>query len=164
MDFFMDDADWQLLQLVQENGKMAYADLGQRVGLSVSAVNERLKKLQTAGIVRGYVARLDPQALGLGICAFVQISINRPADEAAFLKQIATLSEVQECHHITGEFSYLLKVRVRGTAELEALIKNKIKTLNGIVQTHTLIALSTAKETPALYLEGHPETRKRKRR
>jgi Lrp/AsnC family leucine-responsive transcriptional regulator len=163
MEFLMDNADWQLLQLVQENGKMSYADLGQRVGLSVSAVNERLKKLQAAGLIRGYVALLDPQPLGLGVCAFVQVSVNRPADEASFLRQIATLTEVQECHHITGDFSYLLKVRVCSTADLEALIKNKLKTLHGIVRTHTLIALSTFKETPALHLAGPPGTTKRKR-
>jgi len=164
MEFTMDAADWQLLQLVQENGTMSYASLGQRVGLSVSAVHERLKKLETSGVIRGYIAILAPEALGLGVCGFMQVSVNRPADETPFLRAIAKLPEVQECHHITGEFSYLLKVRVRSTADLEALIKNKIKTLNGIVRTHTVIALSTAKETPALCLEGPPATTKRRRR
>ncbi len=164
MSFPMDDADRNLLQLVQEDGKMVYADLGERVGLSVSAVNERLRKLQGAGLIRGYAALLDARALGLDVCAFVQVSIDRPKDEADFLRLIAVLPEVQECHHITGEFSYLLKVRVRTTADLETLIKSKIKAVSGIARTHTLIALSTAKETPCLNLKGQPELRRRRRR
>jgi Lrp/AsnC family transcriptional regulator, leucine-responsive regulatory protein len=164
MTFSIDEVDWKLLQLVQENCKMAYAELGERVGLSVSAVNERLKKLHAVDVIRGYTALLNPRALGLDVCAFIQVSIERPQDENAFLRRVEALPEVQECHHITGEFSFLLKVRVHTTGDLETLIKGKIKTLSGVVRTHTLIALSTVKETPGLHLESRPDLKKRKGR
>jgi Lrp/AsnC family transcriptional regulator, leucine-responsive regulatory protein len=153
----MDEFDRKLLSLIQEDCKLPYAELGSRIGLSLSAVNERLKKMQAQGIIRGCVAVLNPNSIGLDICAFIQVSIDRPENEPPFLKRIAKLPEVQECHHITGDFSYLLKVRVRNTSQLETLLKEKIKTLKGLVRTHSLIVLSTTKETTALKIEESQE-------
>ncbi len=149
----MDESDLRLLSLIQYNSKLSYAELGKRVGLSVSAVNERLKKLQAQGIIRSYVAVLDAEAVGLDLCAFIQVLIDRPENEPTFLKRIAKVREVQECHHLTGEFSYLLKVRVRNTSHLETLLKEQLKSLKGLVRTHTFIVLSTPKETTALALD-----------
>ncbi len=146
----MDHIDLKLLAHLQRNAKLSYAELGRRVGLGVSTVNERLKKLQARGIIREYVAVVNPKALGLDICAFVQVLMAEPDLESAFVEQIHQLPEVQECHCITGEFSYLLKVRVRDTAHLEAFLREKIKSLAGVARTQTMIALSTSKETLAL--------------
>ena len=146
----MDHLDLKLLVHLQRNAKLSYAELGRRVGLGVSTVNERLKKLQARGIIREYVAVVNPKALGLDICAFVQVLMAEPDLESAFVEQIHQLPEVQECHCITGEFSYLLKVRVRDTAHLEAFLREKIKSLAGVARTQTMIALSTSKETLAL--------------
>lgn len=145
----MDATDRALLALVQQNGKWSYAELGEQVGLSISAVNERLRKLQGRGVIRRYAALLDAGALGLDVCAFVQVQVDGPLHEARFLAFVQAAAEVQECHHITGAFSYLVKVRVASTARLEAFLRD-LKAAGGEARTHSFIALSTPKETPAL--------------
>jgi Lrp/AsnC family leucine-responsive transcriptional regulator len=147
----MDAVDRQLLALLQENGKLPYAELSSRVGVAISTVNDRLKKLQAAGILRGTVALVDAQATGLDVCAFMQVLTDRPENERAFLEAVMAMPEVQECHHVTGEFSYLLKVRVRTTGHLEELLQ-RIKPLPGVVRTCTFVVLSSPKETAAVPL------------
>jgi Lrp/AsnC family transcriptional regulator, leucine-responsive regulatory protein len=147
----MDAIDRQLLTLLQANGRLSYNALGHQVGLSVSAVHERLRKLQVAGVLRGNVALVDPHAVGLDVCAFMQVLTDRPENEAVFRKQVGILPEVQECHHITGEFSYLLKIRTRSTLHFESLLQ-QIKSLPGVMRTYTHVVLSTQKETTSLPL------------
>ncbi|MBI4752742.1 MAG: Lrp/AsnC family transcriptional regulator [Acidobacteria bacterium] len=149
----MDEMDLKLLKLVQTNGKLSYAELGEGVGLSISAVNERLKKLQTQGLIRDYVARLNPAGLGLDLLAFIAVVLAEPMHEPGFLDRMAAVPEILECHHVTGDFSYLLKVRVKNTSALEKLLKEQLKTIPGLVRTYTTIVLSTAKETTALPIE-----------
>jgi len=146
----LDSQDRRLLALVQENSRLSYAELGERVGLSASAVHDRLRKLVAQGVIRGFGARLDPAALGLGLCAFIQVLLERPEHDAPFVAAMAKLPEVQECHHVTGDYAYLLKVRTHGTRSLERLIADSIKSLPGVVRTLTLVALSTPKENAAL--------------
>jgi Lrp/AsnC family leucine-responsive transcriptional regulator len=147
----MDAIDRRLLTYLQENGRMSYNALGERVGLSISAVNERLKKLHAAGIIQGNRTIVNPHAVGLDVCAFMQVLTDRPENEAVFVDRIREIPEVQECHHITGEFSYLLKIRARNTDHFESLIQ-RIKSLRGVMRTYTLIALSSPKETTVLAL------------
>lgn len=146
----MDGTDQELLRLTQQDGRLSYGDLGAQVGLSVSAVNERLKKLHAQGVIRGWVALVNPRAVGLDICAFIQVLLDRPASTAAFVARMAQCPEVLECHHVTGDFSYLLKVRARDTTHLEILLTDLIKGVRGVVRTQTLIVLSSPKETTAL--------------
>ncbi len=143
----MDLIDRQLLALLQRDSRLSYGDLGGRVGLSVSAVNERLKKLTSRGVLRSFVAMVDPQAVGFGLCAFVQVLIDRPEHESEFVARVTETPEVQECHHVTGDYSYLLKVRVRDTMHLETLLGETLKSLPGVIRTQTIIVLSTPKET-----------------
>ena len=157
----MDQIDRDLLAHLQRNAKLTYAELGRRVGLVVSTVNERLKKLQARGVIRAYVAVVNPKALGLDICAFVQVLMTEPSLESAFVAQMHELPEVQECHCITGEFSYLLKVRVSDTTHLEAFLREQIKSVAGVARTQTMIALSTSKETLALGLSAGSGVRKK---
>lgn len=146
----MDRFDRWLLDLIQDDGRQSYAELGHVIGLSVSAVNERLKKLQAAGVVTGIRAQVAPKAVGFDVCAFVHVLIDRPEHDDYFLRHITTRPEVQECHHVTGDYSYLLKIRVRDTGELEDVIRRQIKSLPGVSRTRTQIALSTTKETLAI--------------
>ncbi len=146
----MDEIDRKILSLIQADGRRTHADLAATVGLSVSAANDRLRKLQAGGVIRGYEARLSPAALGLDICAFVEVLIERPEQEAAFLEAVTALSEVLECHHITGDYSYLLKIRARDMTHLERLVTDSIKSVPGAVRSNTVLALSTAKETLAV--------------
>ncbi len=146
----LDETDKQLLTLLQEDAHLGFAELGKRVGMSVSAVNERVKKLETQGYIEHYAARINAQAVGLDLCAFIHVLVDKPEHEDRFIERMKTMPEVQECHHITGEFSYLVKVRVSNTAALEQLIKYGFKALGGIIRTQTFIVLSSPKETNTL--------------
>lgn len=146
----LDPTDNHLLDLLQRNARLSYAELGKAVGLSVSAVNERLKKLDAQGYVEHYTVRINAAQAGFDVCAFIHVLLITPDHEDKFLQRVSELQEIQECHHITGEFSYLLKVRVRTTAALEIFLKQGLKTVPGIARTHTAIALSSPKETSNL--------------
>ena len=142
----LDQTDLRILALVQRDGKLAQAEIAKRVGLSTAAVNERLKKLERAGVIRRYAALLDPAAVGAALTAFVEVFIEHPRHEPAFFESMLGLDEVQECHYVTGEFSLLLKVRVRDVGSLQELLLHRLNCLEGVRQTRTLIVLSTLKE------------------
>ena len=142
----LDDRDRRILMLVQRDAKMPQAEIARRVKLSTAAVNERLRKLENAGFIRRYVAVVDPKAVGAPVAAFVEVFIEHPRFEPAFIERVLAVDEVQECHHITGEFSLLLKVRVRDMEALQELLIHRINGLEGVRQTRTVIVLSTSKE------------------
>jgi Lrp/AsnC family leucine-responsive transcriptional regulator len=142
----LDVKDRGILALVQRDGKLAQAEIARQVGLSTAAVNERLRKLENAGVIRRYAALADPQALGVSLLAFVEVFIEHPRFEAGFLDKMLKLDEVQECHHITGEFSLMLKIRVRDMESLQELLLRRLNSLEGVRQTRTIMVLSTLKE------------------
>jgi Lrp/AsnC family leucine-responsive transcriptional regulator len=146
----MDAIDRKLLTMLQEDGRTSYAELGKAVGLAVSSVNERVRKLGERGIITGVHARLSPEALDLHLLAFVFVGWSDPGVEARFLGRIAREPAVLECHHVTGSWNYLLKIRVRGTRMLEAFLGSVVKSVDGIQRTESLIVLSSPKETAAL--------------
>ena len=98
-------------------------------------------------MISGFHARVAPEAVGLNLLAFILVSWNNPKVEAVFLQRARMSSEVLECHHITGAWNYLLKVRVGTTRDLERFLTETIKAVDGVERTETLIALSSAKET-----------------
>ncbi len=142
----LDSRDREILNLVQRDATMPQAEIARRVGLSTAAVNERLKKLKQAGVIRRFTALVDPMAVGATITAFVEVFLEHPRFEPAFLSRALELDEVLECHHVTGEFSLLLKVRVRDMAALQHLLLSSLSARKGVRQTRTVMVLSTAKE------------------
>ncbi len=146
----MDEIDRKIIARIQEDGRASYGDIGAAVGLSVSAVNERLKKLQASGAIAGWGARVSAKALGLDVLAFVEVLLERPEHDAPFRAAMLASPAVQECHHVTGAWSYLLKLRVADTGALERFLSDHLKTLPGVARSHTVIALSSVKETAAL--------------
>ena len=142
----LDLKDRNILALIQRDGKMSQALIAQHVGLSTAAVNERLKKLEQAQVIRRFTALVDPRAVGIQVAAFIEVFIEHPRYEEPFLKRILELDEVQECHHITGEFSVLLKVRVRDMESLQRLVISQLNGAEGVRQTRTVMVLSTVKE------------------
>ena len=142
----LDDRDRKLLSLVQRDAKLPQAELAKRVGLSTAAVNERLRKLEHSGAIKRYTAVVDPGVVGAPLAAFVEVFIEHPGKEPAFIERVLAIDEVQECHHITGEFSLLLKVRVRDIASLQDLLLNQLNAFEGVRQTRTVMVLSTVKE------------------
>lgn len=142
----MDARDHRILELVQRDAKLSQAEIAKRVGLSTAAVNERLKKLEAAGVIRRWSAVLDPHAVGATVTAFVEVFIDQPKLEAGFIESVALLDEVLEIHHITGEFSLMLKVRARDMNALRDLLLHQLNAREGVRQTRTVMVLSTLKE------------------
>lgn len=154
----MDELDKKILLHIQHFGRSSYAEIGGAVGLSVSAVNERLKKLEKQGVIAGWTARIDPLAAGNGVLAFVYVLIERPEHEAAFMALVRDEPAIQECHHVASDWSYLLKVRAPSLLALEELVARKIKGLPGIPRSQTVIVMSTAKETAAVPVHLPPQS------
>ena len=146
----MDYKDYQILSILQQSGKVPYAEIGKEVNLSVTAVKERIKGLIQDGVLKQNVWLLNPNTLNLDICAFVQVLMPVPSEEANFVRQMNNVPEVLECHSITGDYSYLLKIRVPNTMRLEELMSEKITCLNGVVKTNSIITLTTFKEVTQL--------------
>lgn len=149
----LDAIDRRILSLLQDNAKMSQAEVAKEVGLTAPSVNERIRKLERAGYIRAYVAILDERKLGHDITAFVEIFVEHPKFEKAFIESASALDEVLECHHITGEFSLLLKVRVTDMTAFRRLLIEKLNTLRGVRQTRTVMVLATAKEQRRLKLD-----------
>jgi len=159
----IDDKDRQILAIVQRDARLPQAEVGRRVGLSTAAVNERLKKLEQRGVIVGYAALVDPARIGCEITAFVEIFIEHPRFESAFVARMKEIPEVQEVHHVTGEFSCLLKLKVWDRRDLQRLLLDEINSLPGVRQTRTVIALSTSKEDfqiplTASYADREPQS------
>ena len=144
--------DAKLLRKQMAAGRSTWAELGAHVKLSAPAAAERVHKLESRGIIRGYAALVDPAQTGYALTAFVSVTLDRPQHRAAFTKALKTMAEVVEIHHAAGDFDYLLKVRCKGTADLDNLLSNRIKALPGIARTRTTIVLGTLKETVAVPL------------
>jgi Lrp/AsnC family leucine-responsive transcriptional regulator len=138
------DVDRALLAALARDGRASYTELAERVGLSVSAVHQRVRRLEQRGLITGYHAKLDAKSLGLGLTAFVAITpIDvAQADDAPGL--LAELPEIEACHAVAGVESYLLKVRTSSTDALEALLRRIRVTAN--VSTRTTVVLSTSYE------------------
>ena len=158
IDHILDAKGRRILALVQRDGKMSQSVIAKHVGLSTAAVNERLQKLERAGVIRRFCAIVDPKDLGMQVTAFVEVFVEDPRREAPFLRRIVRLDEVQECHHITGEFSVLLKVRVRDMESLQKLIISQLNGAKGVRQTRTVMVLSTVKEETYIATGARGET------
>jgi len=126
---------------------MSWAELAGHLGLSAPSAAERVRRLEDRGVIRGFTALVDPAAIGLGLTAFVAVTLSRPQDRSSFLALVQTLDEVQECHHVAGDDDYLLKVRCRDARHLDHLLSDQLKSLEGVTRTRTTIVLDTRKET-----------------
>lgn len=146
----LDGVDSGVLRVLAADGRVSYTDLAERVGLSVSAVHQRVRRLEERGIIRGYGARVDPDALGLPLAAFVAIKPIDPAAPDDAPARLAHLSAIESCFSVAGEESYLLQVRVAGPAGLEALLQQIRESAN--VSTRTTVVLSTPYQGRASYV------------
>jgi Lrp/AsnC family leucine-responsive transcriptional regulator len=149
----MDDIDVKILEILQRSGRTRRNDLAESVGLSLPSVSERLRKLEEAGIIVGYHAKLDPKKLGKDIAAFIHVTIDSSKHYGQFIEHAQNVDDILECHAITGEGTHLLKVRATNTAALEKLLA-KIQAWSGVTRTHTNLVLSTAKETTRIKIDS----------
>lgn len=148
----MDEIDFKAIEILTTQGRITWAELANALGLSAPATAERVRRLESEGVIRQYAAILGAEELGLNLTAFIAVTLDRPQHRAAFLEQVAQTLEIQECHHVAGDDDYLLKVRCQNTKHLDWLLSERIKGIAGIVRTRTIIVLSTAKEMAALPL------------
>jgi Lrp/AsnC family transcriptional regulator, leucine-responsive regulatory protein len=134
----LDKTGWQILEELQQNGRISFAELGRRVGLTLPAVAERVRKMEDAGIITGFHAEVDPAKIGLPIAAFIRISVVGDVF-ARVAKAVRDMPEVLECHRGTGADSFTLKVAVESVQHLESVIDE----LTPFGTTSTSIVLST---------------------
>ena len=154
--FKLDDIDRQLLIDLQQDAKVSLGRLGERVGLSAPSVMERVRKLEQAGLIKGYHAVLDARAVGLDVASFIGVRVQSPAAIEAFEAWVEGLPEILECHHVTGSYTLLLKVKTRNTSALEQLIR-RLRSFEGVASTDTMVVLSTRIERVMLPLEEGEE-------
>lgn len=161
-----DDTDIRILGLLQDDCRTPLARLGEQVGLSAPAVLERIKKLEAAGVVTGYHAIVDGRKIGMDVTAFIGVVTSDPDSIDRFEQQVTALTNVLECHHVTGAFTFLLKVKTESTSTLERVI-TQIRSMEGVARTETTVVLSTHIERVQLGLHPHdtvPPTHSRRAR
>ncbi len=150
----LDTTDRNLLNYLQEDCKQTNKELSTKLNLSVTAVYERIKKLERAGVVKQYVSLLDKEKVNMGFVVFCQIKLVQHAKEylTKFEKEVTQLDEVLECFHVSGDYDYLLKVIVKDMPHFRSFMVTKLTTLRHIGSTHTSFTISEVKNTTAISL------------
>jgi Lrp/AsnC family leucine-responsive transcriptional regulator len=148
--------DARILDVLQRDGRRPYADLGSDVGMSGPSAHERVKKLEARGVITGYAAIVDPRAIGFDILAFSWVT-QAPGTVANDLSaSFAVIPEIEECHHITGEADYLIKVRARDTRDLE-LVLRRVQATQDVFQTETDVVFSSGFERRPLHVPAETD-------
>ena len=149
----LDATDRKICALLQVNARASSTEVAALVGLSVSATNDRIRRLSENGTITGWHATLAPEAFDATLCAFVLLDCAYEG-EAAAVTALKARPEVQELHHISGPHSYLMKLRLADTAALQRFLTTHVKPLPAITRTETIITLSNDKETPKIAIEA----------
>jgi Lrp/AsnC family transcriptional regulator, leucine-responsive regulatory protein len=147
----LDKTDIQILERLQRDARSTWTELATHLGLTAPAIAERARKLEERGVILGYHARLNPERTNNGLLAHVAVQLGHPDARQPFLDHVQTLPEILECHHVTGEDDYLLKIRCADTRALERLISHDFRG-HPTIRTRTTIVLSSPKDTTALPL------------
>ena len=144
--------DRNILRDLQRDARISFAELARKVGLSTTPCKQRVKKLEQEGVIRGYQAILNPDALAAGLVVFVQIRLNRTAQDVFedFKKAALELPEVQECYLVSGNFDYLIKARVADMAAYRALLGDTLLALPGVQESTSYVVMEQVKESLAL--------------
>jgi len=151
----LDKIDLKILRALQKDGRITNLQLSQDIGLSPAPTLERVKKLEASGIIASYHAAVNEQILGLGIQAFISISLTRQIDNAiaGFKMKINAIPEIMECYQVTGNADYLVKIMVKDIPSFEQLISNKLSKIEEIGQMHSMVILSKIKDAKEVPLE-----------
>jgi Lrp/AsnC family leucine-responsive transcriptional regulator len=146
----LDETDRRILELLQTDGRMSNAELARRVEMAPSAVFERVKRLEQKKVIRSYGAHVDPRVLERSLLAFVLVRTDEHAGSISTGEALASEPEVLEVHHVAGQDSYLVKVRVKDPEALGRLLRERFGAISTVRSTQSTIALETLKETWAL--------------
>ena len=137
----VEDLDRKIVEQLSTDGRMSYTDLGRALGMSTSAVHQRVRRLEKRGVIKGYTARVDHAAIGLAMTAFISITPLDPAAPDDIPDHLRDVPAVEECHSVAGDMNYVLKVRVSTPIELEELLATIRAKAH--VSTRTTVVLST---------------------
>jgi Lrp/AsnC family leucine-responsive transcriptional regulator len=137
--------DARLLEILQQDGRRSYSDLGSDVGMAGPSAHERVKKLEARGIIERYTAVVDPGSLGLTVLAFTWVTQAPGTIASDLTPDFAQIAEIEECHHITGEADYLLKIRARDMEHLGEIVR-EVQTTRHVFSTETDVVFSTGFE------------------
>ncbi len=150
----MDALDFKLLNELQRNAKQTNKQLSLKLGLSITAVFERIRKLENDGVLKKYVALLDPQSVNRDFVVFCQIKLLQHSQNnvVTFENEISKLPEVLECYHTSGNYDYLLKVLVKDMHEFRAFMINKLTAINHIASTHSSFVINEVKQSTVIPL------------
>ncbi len=156
-DMSLDQIDIAILRQIQQDGRMSNSELARRINLSQPATHTRMKRLETLGFIKQHVSLLSREKLGLDMICFIHIRLQAHSEAAMdqFQDSIRVMPEVMECHHLTGEFDFLLKVVLRNRQQLGQFVRQRMVPLKDIGQISTSVVLFEVKSTTALPL---PET------
>ena len=151
----LDKIDRSILREMQNNGRISYVDLGKIVGLSTSPCLERVRRLEKQGYIQSYTANLNPNLLGAGLLVFVEINLSyRKTDVfTEFKKAVEKWPQIQECHLVSGDFEYLLKIRIQNIACYRQLLGDILHTLPDVRESKTMVVMETATETSKIDLK-----------
>lgn len=142
----MDTIDLKIIDVLKENGRASTSEISKRVKLSIPAVAERIRKMEEADIIEKYTIKVNRDKTNYKLLAFVFVNIDKTENVEGFRKSIVQYNSVLECHHIAGEYDYLLKLLVEDTKALEHFISHMLKNIKGVIKSNTIIALSSLKE------------------
>jgi Lrp/AsnC family leucine-responsive transcriptional regulator len=144
----LDQFDRKIIDAVSEDARISVTDLAEKIGLSKTPVNARLKRLVQEGYVLGFRAVLNPQKLGLDHVAFAEVKLSDTRESAlnAFNAAVGKIPEIEECHMIAGRFDYLLKVRTQNIRRYREVLGEKISSLPHVASTSTSVAMQSVKE------------------
>ena len=142
----MDGTDLKIIELLKSNSRMSSSEISRIIHLSAPAVAERIRKLEEAKIISQYTLRIQREKFDLNLMAFILVCLGGRSSTEVFKSTMQANENVLECHHIAGEYDYLLKVAVNSTAGLESFITNTLKHAAGVEKSNTLVVLSTVKE------------------
>ena len=148
----LDKIDQHILRVLQEEGRISFTELGERVGLSTTPCTERVRRLERDGVITGYHARLDPQQVGAGLLVFVEISLAYKSGDIfeGFRNAALRLPNVLECHLVSGDFDYLIKARISEMASYRKLLGSTLLTMPNVRDSKSYIVMEEVKETLSL--------------
>jgi Lrp/AsnC family transcriptional regulator, leucine-responsive regulatory protein len=145
----LDQTDHQILAILEAEGRISTLELAERVGLSPTPCSRRIKQLEELGAIEGYQARINPKALGLGICVMISVRLHRKSNAATkqFQQAIAGKPQITECVLVTGDIDYILRVWVKDIDALREFVMQELESIPAVAESTTLVVLDTIKSS-----------------
>ena len=151
----IDEINLKILNILQKKARIPNAEVARKIGMAPSAVLERIRKLEKKEIIKGYEVRINPKFFDRGLVAFLTVKTNENANDAEIGKKLAHRPKVQEVHYVAGDDAFLVKVRGTDLEEIDLLIREKIKSIDGVLSIKTSIAFTTFKETSQIPIDQY---------